>query len=224
MSSHFNYEIDERNMRNQLKDLEVSFKEEAWQNYEAYAKQFQSVHKTQLLPNFNFALNRTVIMPLVFGGIIILFSILLFNFINIKNSSPKKSEVSDIKPTVTSNEVKNQEPAPKKQIIVPVIKEENIKSEPQAVITKTITQSLPTSNSVEATAKTIPATTMSVATEPVMVNNVGQDTQSIKSAVTYTFEPKKKKKKKNRAEVMESIATPMNLPALTQEAEEPELK
>ena len=82
MSSHFNYEIDERNMRNQLKELEVSFTEEAWYRYEAYAKQFHSTQKTQLLPNFNFALNRTVVLPVVFGGIIVLFSFLLFNFIN----------------------------------------------------------------------------------------------------------------------------------------------
>lgn len=224
MSSHFNYEIDERNVRNQLKDLEMPFKEEAWYSYEAYAKQFQSTHKSQLLPNFNFALNRNVVLPVVFGAIIVLFSFLLFNFINIKNTKTEKKEVVETKPAVTSISVEKKAPALKKEFKVIEVKKEVAPA----------TASTATSNSVAAVitstvntiAKTTPLTTNnSVAVKPIFSNMAvaAQNTQLAGSP--STFEPKKKKRRsKGNAEVLESIATPINLPNLTQEEVEPKLK
>ncbi len=212
-------------MRNQLKELEVSFKEEAWFNYEAYAKQFQSVHKTQLLPNFNFALNRTLILPIVFGGIIILFSFLLFNFINIKNTKTKQ-EVSEVTPPVTAVKPK---PEPKKQIIVPVKKEE-VLPQGNALATASIVASntlatVPVANTNTFAARTmpqaIPTTTYAAAA---VTNTVALDTQLTNSVPTYTVAPKKKRRKKGSAEVLESIATPVSLPTVTQEEVEPELR
>ncbi|MDP1800654.1 MAG: hypothetical protein Q8L81_04835 [Bacteroidota bacterium] len=226
MSSHFNYEIEERNMRNQLKELEVPFKEEAWYNYEAYAKQFQSVHKTQLLTNFNFALNRTLILPIVFGGIIILFSFLLFNFINIKNTKTKP-EVSEATPPVTSLKPK---PEPKKQIIVPVKKEEitvheNALSTTSMVANNTLI-AVPVANTNTFAARTMPQAipTTTFAAAAVVTNTVAQDSQLTNLVPTYTFAPKKKKRKKGSAEVLESIATPVSLPTVTEEEAEPELR
>ncbi len=222
MSSHFNYEIEERNMRNQLKELEVAFKEEAWHNYEAYASQFQSVHKTQLIPNFNFALNRTIIMPVVFGGIIILFSLLLFNFINIKNTkTAAKPDNAEMKasPDAVSEKPK---PEPKKEIAAPVKKEE-----PKAGIKTNTIVAQPIANTTNMIAKTQPAITNAtyVNNNPATANTVAQDTQVAKTAATtYTFEPKRKRRKKADAEVLESIATPVSLPTVAQEEPEPELK
>lgn len=220
MSSHFNYEIEERNMRNQLKEMEVSFKEEAWLNYEAYAKQFQSVHKTQLLPNFNFALNRTVILPVVFGGIIILFSFLLFNFINIKNiKTTAKTSAPEMKANLDAVTEKPKT-EPQKQIITPVKKEEP----KQEIITNTVAAQ-PTINTANMVAKTLPATTSATfETSSAVTNQVVQDTQLSKTTPTYTFEPKRKRRKKADAEVLESIATPVSLPTVTQEEAEPELR
>ena len=224
MSSHFNYEVDERNVRNQLKALEMPFKEEAWYSYEAYAKQFQSTHKSQLLPNFNFALNRNVVLPVVFGAIIVLFSFLLFNFINIKNTKTEKKEVVETKPAVTSISVEKKAPAPKKDLKVIEVKKEVAPA----------TASTATSNSVAAVitstvntiAKTTPLTTNnSVAVKPVFSNTAvaAQNTQLAGSS--SKFEPKKKKRRsKGNAEVLESIATPVSLPNLTQEEVEPKLK
>jgi len=226
MSSHFNYEIEERNMRNQLKNLEISYKEEAWLNYEEYAKQFQSVHKAQLLPNFNFALNRTVILPVVFGGIIILFSFLLFNFINIKNTkATAKTDVSEIKASMDAvTETPKLEP--KKAVAVPVKKEETpaiVKQTP--VITNTAT-AIPNTNTGNALmAKTLPVVQTNTATAIAVTNSTSINTQGVKTASTYTFDPtKKKRRKKNTAEVLESIATPVSLPTVTQEEAEPELR
>lgn len=225
MSSHFNYEIEERNMRNQLKELELSFKEEAWLNYEEYAKQFQSVHKTQLIPNFNFALNRTLILPIVFGGIIILFSFLLFNFINIKNTKTKQ-EVTEVKAPVTTLKPK---PEPKKQIIVPVKKEEVPTQENALATTNTVASNtvaaVPVANTNTFAARTMPqAVPTATYAAAVVTNTVAQDTQLTNSIPTYTFAPKKKRRKKGNAEVLESIATPVSLPTVTQEEAEPELR
>lgn len=225
MSSHFNYEIEERNMRNQLKALEMPFKEEAWYSYEAYAKQFQSTHKTQLLPNFNFALNRTVVLPVVFGAIIVLFSFLLFNFINIKNSKTEKKEVVEAKPVLSKTSDQKKDPAPKKEIAAPIVKKE------EALLTESITptNSLETvapntSNTVAKITPTITNNTVEV--KPIISNTTvaAQNVQLTRSATIYTVAPKKKRRKKGNAEVLESIATPVSLPSLTQEEVEPELR
>lgn len=225
MSSHFNYEIEERNMRNQLKELELTYKEEAWLNYEEYAKQFQSVNKAQLLPNFNFALNRTVILPVVFGGIIILFSFLLFNFINIKNTKTTNSDVAAMKAKMEAV-VEQPKPEPKKAVAVPVKKEEPIIVKETPVNTNTIA-ALPNANTGNALiAKTLPAIQNNTsATNLVTTNTTALDAQTAKTATTYTFDPtKKKRRKKNTAEVLESIATPVSLPTVAQEEAEPELR
>jgi hypothetical protein len=222
MSSHFNYEIEERNMRNQLKALELSFKDDAWHSYEAYAKQFQSTHKAQLIPNFNFALNRTVVLPVVFGVIIVLFSFLLFNFINIKNAKQPKKEVSEVKATpVQSNSVK-QKPEQKKEVVAPIKKEEAPKSEIQAATNSVAI--VPVNSSNSAVAKTSPTAVNNLVAAAVVTNTVAQNAQITKSIPTYTFEPKKKKHKKRSVEVLESIATPISLPTVTQEEAEPELR
>jgi H+/gluconate symporter-like permease len=225
MSSHFNYEIEERNMRNQLKALEMPFKEDAWYSYEAYAKQFQSTHKTQLLPNFNFAINRTVVLPIVFGAIIVLFSFLLFNFINIKNSKAEKKEVVETKPAPTTTSTQKKEPTSKKEIAAPIVKKE------EASLTESITptNSLATvaPNPVNTVAKTIPVVTNNTVEVKTIISNttvVEQNSQLARSATIYTVAPKKKRRKKGNAEVLESIATPVSLPSLTQEEVEPELR
>lgn len=223
MSSHFNYEIEERNMRKQLKELEVSYKEEAWLNYEVYAKQFHIDHKSHLIPNFNFSLNRTVILPVIFGGIIVLFSFLLFNFINIKNTSSPKTEISEVKSVVLPGKIVKQLPTPKKEIVAVIVKEDTAKLE-SAIITNSAII-VPVTNTIDVVAKvgSVPSASL-VANKSIAANTVSQNIQITNAAPTFTFEPKKKKRKKGKAEVLESIATPISLPTVTQEETEPELK
>lgn len=92
MSSHFKYEIDERNLRLQLKENELSFTEEAWQKFENFSATQKSTVGDAMIKRFHVSLNRNVVLPVVFATVIILFSLLLFNFINIKNPTKEKIE------------------------------------------------------------------------------------------------------------------------------------
>jgi hypothetical protein len=92
MSSHFNYEIDERNLRGKLKNLSFPYNEEAWSSYEAFSEANKKTYKAPVLPAIKLNLNRNVILPVIFGAVIILFSMLLFNFISIKNKKPAENK------------------------------------------------------------------------------------------------------------------------------------
>lgn len=216
MSNHFNYEIEERNMRNQLKNLETPFKEEAWLGYEAYYKQFNNNRKKQLLPNFNFALNRTVILPLVFGVIIIAFSFLLFNFITIKTKKPSVSEIAELKPSTTPIIVE-----PQKAVVV-LEKKGILKKE---IILDTL-KALPTKNEIVANSVGKSAiNTSNLSDENPVTEKVAKNKKSSKTKSSdVTTKSKKKKRRKGKVEVLESIATPVNLPSLSSGSSEPELR
>lgn len=103
MSNHFTYEIDERKLRVKLKDLETTPTEAAWQKFEAYYTSQNNQSGGDFLKNVRIPLNRNVILPVIFGGIIILFSFLLFNFIDIKN--PVKENVQKQEPEAQTTPV-----------------------------------------------------------------------------------------------------------------------
>ncbi len=112
MSSHYSYDIDERNLRIKLKDSEMPFTEDIWLKFENYQLTHQKQQNiNEVVKKFSFTLNRNVILPLVFGSVIIAFSLLLFNFINIK----KKPVIANNNLTVTTN------PLPKKPEIKPLV-------------------------------------------------------------------------------------------------------
>lgn len=90
MSRHFTYEIDERNLRMQLKDLELPCDEEAWQKFSTYSNAQKIKSQEHRFSKVNISLSRNVLIPAVFVAIILLFSFLLFNFITINN--PVKQE------------------------------------------------------------------------------------------------------------------------------------
>ncbi|PBQ31659.1 hypothetical protein CNR22_07715 [Sphingobacteriaceae bacterium] len=100
--SNFTYEIDERNLRLKMKEFTVPVKEEAWQKFESFSEATGNQNRENRLKNFNFSLNRSVVLPSVFGVIIILFSFLLVNFVSIKNPSRVNEQKVEIKPVVAS--------------------------------------------------------------------------------------------------------------------------
>lgn len=95
--SNFTYEIDERNLRLKLKEFMVPVKEEAWQKFENSVT-ITVNHQRESRLKFNFSLNRNVVLPSVFGVIIILFSFLLVNFVSIKSPVKESGQKAEITP------------------------------------------------------------------------------------------------------------------------------
>lgn len=114
MSAIFSYEIDERNLRVQLKNLEVPLKEEAWQKFDAFAKMHGQMEPTPIFNQIQFKLNRNVVMPAIFGTIILVFSFMLYNFVSIKKDKIQSPEpVASSNPTVNpAVAVESSAPAP----------------------------------------------------------------------------------------------------------------
>lgn len=104
MSTIFSYEIDERNLRVQLKNLEIPLKEEAWQKFETYTQNHTKTEQKPFLQNLQFGLNRNVVMPAIFGTIILLFSLLLYNFVSIKKDKDQQETVSSSSPLEIASE------------------------------------------------------------------------------------------------------------------------
>jgi hypothetical protein len=105
MSAHFTYEIDERKLRVKLQDLEIPYSNDAWQHFEAFAGTQAKHAGNNPMRDMQLPLNRNVIVPAVFGILIIFFSFLLFNFINIKNPA-KADQNGGPEVTIPSAEVK----------------------------------------------------------------------------------------------------------------------
>jgi hypothetical protein len=85
MSQTSTYVIDEQCLSGKLKNLSAPLKEDAWRKFETYAEAHKRPVAKNRLQNIHFTVNRNVAMPAAFGLIIILFSMLLFNFISVKN-------------------------------------------------------------------------------------------------------------------------------------------
>jgi hypothetical protein len=88
MSNHFTYEINERNVRLQLKGHRFDAKESDWLRFQEHAAENVSFRKgIKVADKFNITLNRNIILPVIFGIIILGFSLLLVNFMSIKNNN-----------------------------------------------------------------------------------------------------------------------------------------
>lgn len=113
MSNIFNYEIDERNLRVQLKNLEFSVKEDAWEKFEAYASENPVAIQRSGWKPVQISLSRNLVLPLVFGLIVFLFSFLLYNFVDIKDQAPatEVSETPAVKPPAETPVRMTEKPA-----------------------------------------------------------------------------------------------------------------
>lgn len=114
--SHFNYELNESNLRIQLRNLEMPAGEDAWQKFEKYSES-QPGRKSENKFNFRIMVNRNVLLPAVFGVVIVSFSLILFNFISIKGpkrvESGAKAETSvSVVPEGISTQMAKEEPKP----------------------------------------------------------------------------------------------------------------
>lgn len=100
MSNPFSYEIDERNLRIQLRNLEVTQREEAWQKFEAFAQQHPIESAAQGFSGLQIKINKSAIVPVIFGLVIVVFAIILYNFVSIDKDKEEDSQLKSAAPVV----------------------------------------------------------------------------------------------------------------------------
>ncbi|WP_317898769.1 hypothetical protein [Aurantibacillus circumpalustris] len=212
MSNHFTYEIDERHLRTQLKEATVAVSEEAWEKFETFTDSIVSDHRENRFANLNFTMNRNIVLPSVFGIIIIIFSFLLVNFVSIKTSVKEKSESPETDAVTMNSEEPKQ--AEKKALPVLVKKakpeiesvqavsqnEDLIKEEKAIVVVETPKElSKQESNSNSTVANLVPAIT-----NPASAVNSSETTIDSVANAAADEEAKAKRRAKRRAEAVET--------------------
>ena len=97
MSSHFNYEIDEKSLRQKLLNYSSPLDNDAWQRFETHRNQKpKSSSIESAFKNIQFGINKSVVLPLVFGTVIIAFHI--YFIILLALTPPKRKLSKRLKP------------------------------------------------------------------------------------------------------------------------------
>lgn len=169
MSNHFTYEIDERKLRVKLKDLEYPLNEEMWRKFEEKIASQNKQNNSDFLKNVQIPISRNVVLPLVFAGVVLLFSLLLYKFIDIKNQDVKPNtgniQETTLAPTITNTPSEAITPQPQK--VVNAVQ----KVEPKA---STTNKAIPVNSSSSSTNASFTKT-------PTSANIKQQDTQIVSS-------------------------------------------
>ena len=114
MSNHFTYEIDERNLKQKLKNFELEYKPEAWLKFQNQGLSQIKVKEPNAFIKAKVHFNKNLVLGLIFLLIIISISSVLFKIIKIKNPinkniiSPKPIEISKKQNKIISPEIKSK--------------------------------------------------------------------------------------------------------------------
>ena len=114
MSNHFTYEIDERNLKQKLKNFELEYKPDAWLKFQSQGLSQIKVKEPNAFIKGKVHFNKNLVLGLIFLLIIISISSVLFKIINIKNPinkniiSPKPKEISKKQNKIISPEIKSK--------------------------------------------------------------------------------------------------------------------
>ena len=204
MSNHFTYEVDERNLRTQLKGFTIPVSEEAWQKFETFSDSMAVNHRENGLDRFNLTLNRNIVLPSVFGIIIILFSFLLVNFVSIKN--PVKENTQKVETQAVNTSASEPKPVAKKTI--PIITRKT-KSETESPATASQNQeSTPEEKAMLATETPPELSKQDInstpAANPTLSSNSPETSPDSVVNSTQEDEEKARRRAKRRAEAVES--------------------
>ena len=114
MSNHFTYEIDERNLKQKLKNFELEYKPDAWLKFQNQGLSQIKVKEPNAFIKAKVHFNKNLVLGLIFLLIIISISSVLFKIIKIKNPinkniiSPKPIEISKKQNKIISTEIKSK--------------------------------------------------------------------------------------------------------------------
>jgi hypothetical protein len=131
MSNHFTYEIDERNLKQKLKNFELEYKPEAWLKFQNQGLSQIKVKEPNAFTKAKVHFNKNLVLGLIFLLIIISITSVLFKIINIKNPinkniiSPKPIEISKKQNKIISPEIKSK--IELKHVILKVKKDSTLK-------------------------------------------------------------------------------------------------
>ena len=131
MSNHFTYEIDERNLKQKLKNFELEYKPEAWLKFQNQGLSQIKVKEPNAFIKAKVHFNKNLVLGLIFLLIIISITSVLFKIINIKNPinkniiSPKPIEISKKQNKIISPEIKSK--IELKPVILKVKKDSTLK-------------------------------------------------------------------------------------------------
>ncbi|MCC6181309.1 MAG: hypothetical protein IT237_05700 [Bacteroidia bacterium] len=106
MSSPFNYELDEKKIKQELQNAEVLYHDDAWIKFESvlYTQQKKSTFQPKNV-QFNLGISRSVIIPVIFILLIGGLSALLFSFIDFKKKESVNPEIPYTEVYTTPNVV-----------------------------------------------------------------------------------------------------------------------
>lgn len=230
MSSLFNYELDEKNIRSSLLNARhTEFSEAAWRDFEEnYCKEVcnkSTSFSFIKLPEINLNINRNVILPIFFILALVGVSAILLSFIDFKPEQEQVEKKLDPNPenfkaTIAPEKKESKEKdIPKQETKTMAVKKDSVISQP-VISTPPIIASTPTSTMVAAGSNVNLARVMPINTNPVVKSNSDSLT-----AQTTTPRIRRKKKEKVPAEQIETIKAPDLMKVETETTEpEPELE
>lgn len=136
MSNQFSYDLDERQIRILMQDAELDYNEALWLKFDELAtSQSKSSHNIgNYIPNINFSISRSIVVPILFIVLIGGLSAMLFSFVDFKKKQSIDKEIH-----LVANSEKIKEPV--------IITKEIIKPK-EVIVVKT--SSFVNSNSVSA--------------------------------------------------------------------------
>lgn len=214
MSSQFNYELDERQVRVLMKDAESEYNESLWNKFEALAitESKSSIDIGNYVPKFNLSISRSVVVPVMFIILIGGLSAMLFSFVDFK----KKEAIDKEVPLVANPENFKK---PKEVVTTKIAKPVVVKTIPKTVDTNTI----PVAKVEAVKTVSVEPEVKKLKPEKVLeITNVPVAKPAIVETKNETIaQPIKRKKKKK--EVIEELPTIKAVTNLNEGVSEPEL-
>jgi hypothetical protein len=230
MSTPFNYELDEKRMRQLLLNATFTASEDDWQTFD-FTK-VEADKQSSLVANkvnVGIGLSRNVVMSVLFVIGIGLFTLLLMNMISLKPKADVLPAEREVKPNAENYKVT---PTPDKKIVSVVTPSVTPKTDSVPPPLQTLTVSNQTVSKTTSTPTTaISARMPDLPTKPskeeleAMASKVTGETIKQTNTDSTSITPiKKKRRKKREAEVLETIQAPSLLGTGTSSTEEAELK
>ena len=215
MSRHFNYELDERRIKILLKENNMPYSDDVWNEFLANTKPINKVNK---LPNFkpiSFAINKTVFLTAVFIVLIGSFTLLIARYVDFGSAQSNKTTEREVIPEPENFKPKQTTSGAATLTIAPI-------TNTVAAITPSLAAQTNTVQQLAVTTKTYaPLKTETPVNVPRAKQDTGTTGNKDTTGLTQNQNNKLLKKKKKQAETLESKPLTTELPTT---AEEPELE